>query len=83
MISRNIASLLKIGQSRIISSHTRNMEVLRYKNVIIFNVPLYYEAEELAEIIDVIKEEHNLKIRYSVKEDPKKNEEWLDKNILD
>ena len=58
------------------------MEVSRYKDVIIFNVPLYYEADELAEIIDVIKEKHNLKIRYSVKDD-KKNDDWLDKNIFD
>jgi len=82
MLSRNIASLLKSGNARIISSHTRNMEVSRYKDVIIFNIPLYYEANELAEIIDVIKEKHNLKIRYSVKDD-KKNDDWLDKNIFD
>jgi len=80
MRRRNIASLLKYGRTHIISSHTRNIEVVRYKDVIIFNVPLYDEADELAKMIDVVKEEHNLKIRYSVC--PKKNEEWLDKNIL-
>jgi hypothetical protein len=46
------------------------MEVTRYKNVIIFNIPLYYETNELVEMIDVIKEEHNLKITYLAKKEP-------------
>jgi len=38
--------------------------------VVIFEIPLYSEAKELAEIIDVLKEEHNLKITYSLKKEP-------------
>jgi hypothetical protein len=35
---------------------------------VIYDIPLYTEAKELAEIIEVIKEDHNLKITYSVKD---------------
>jgi hypothetical protein len=37
---------------------------------VIYDIPLYTEAKELAEIIEVIKTENNLKITYSV-QDPK------------
>ena len=69
MFNRTVKALLA-GKSQLISSHTRNMEVTRYKDVIIFNIPLYYETNELVEMIDVIKEKHNLKITYSAKEEP-------------
>jgi hypothetical protein len=67
MFNRTIRALIA-GKGNMISSHTRNMQVTRYKNVIIFDIPLYYETNELVEIIDAIKENNNLKITYSKKE---------------
>ena len=69
MFNRTIKALIA-GKGNMISSHTRNMQVTRYKNVIIFDIPLYYETNELVEMIDVIKKEHNLQITYSAKKEP-------------
>jgi len=72
MSHRIISSLLTgyTGYMKHVSSHVRNINVTRYQNVIIFDIPLYTEASELAEMIEVIKEKHNLKITYSVKKEP-------------
>jgi hypothetical protein len=67
---RTISSLLT-GYMQHISSHVRNIHVTRYKNVIIYDIPLYTEAKELGEIINVEKGDYGLKIAYSVKEDAK------------
>jgi len=69
-MSYKIISSVLTGCTHLISSHVRNINVTRYKNVVIFEIPLYSEAKELAEIIDVLKEEHNLKITYSLKKEP-------------
>lgn len=69
-MSYRIISSILTGYTHQISSHVRNINVTRYKNVVIYDIPLYTEAKELAEIIEVIKTENNLKITYSV-QDPK------------
>lgn len=69
-MSYRIISSILTGYTKHISSHVRNIDVTRYNNVVIFEIPLYTEAKELAEIIDVLKTENNLKITYSVKDKP-------------
>lgn len=68
MTFKKVASALT-GCTHLISSHVRNIDVTRYKNVVILEIPLYSEAKELAEIIDILKDEHSLKITYSVKKE--------------
>lgn len=73
MSFRKMSSLLT-GCTQLISSHVRNIDVTRYKNVVIFDIPIYWESKELGEIIEVEKSDHTLKITYSVKKEPDSNE---------
>jgi len=77
-MSSKISSVLS-GYMKIIWSHSRFINVTRYKNVVIFDIPLNSEANELGDIIEVKKENHRLLITYSIKHDLEpKNEPRLE-----
>lgn len=67
-MSYRIISSVLTGYMKHISSHVRNINVTRYSNVIIYDIPLYSEANALGEIIEVKKDNHGLKITYSVQD---------------
>lgn len=75
----SVAALQRyVKGAQMISSHCRNIEVLTYPNVILFKIPvyekpLYYESENVGDLIDVLREPYEMTAVFSIIKDPKKS----------